>query len=163
MKTFFSSVFSVQPVIGLVQDSLLACKLFSQRDTFLTKDEVMNILMWVDSFDGNIPVPAILKPKPLWTGKQIFSMILPKITLRAKSGHHPDVEHDLYLSREDSYVIIDQGVLIAGTLDKATVSKKGGGIVHLTWVDHGPLVAQKFLHDTQLVVNYWLMSRGYEC
>jgi DNA-directed RNA polymerase II subunit RPB1 len=34
--------------------------------------------MWIDDLD-KLPQPAILKPKPLWTGKQIFSLVLPII------------------------------------------------------------------------------------
>ena len=42
---------------------------------------VMNLVMHLDSFSGQLPVPAILKPRPLWTGKQITSMCLPKVSL----------------------------------------------------------------------------------
>ena len=42
---------------------------------------VMNLVMHLDSFSGELPVPAILKPRPLWTGKQITSMCLPKVNL----------------------------------------------------------------------------------
>ena len=34
------------------------------------KDVFMNILMWLENWDGKVPKPAILKPEPLWTGKQ---------------------------------------------------------------------------------------------
>ena len=27
----------------------------------------MNILMWLENWDGKVPKPAILKPEPLWT------------------------------------------------------------------------------------------------
>lgn len=30
---------------GVVQDTLLGCKLITQRDTFITRDVMMNILM----------------------------------------------------------------------------------------------------------------------
>ncbi len=63
--------------MGIVQDSLVGVMLFTMRDNFLTKVEVMQLLMWVPTFNGLIPPPAILKPTPLWTGKQILSMILP--------------------------------------------------------------------------------------
>jgi DNA-directed RNA polymerase II subunit RPB1 len=56
------------PVMGIVQDSLLAIYLFTFRDTFVTKDVLMNLVMWID-YQGSLPTPAILKPKPLWTGK----------------------------------------------------------------------------------------------
>ena len=26
----------------------------------------------------NLPIPCIMKPQPLWSGKQIFSLILPE-------------------------------------------------------------------------------------
>jgi DNA-directed RNA polymerase II subunit RPB1 len=38
----------------------------------------MQLMMWIDDVDA-IPTPAILKPEPLWTGKQVFSLVLPKI------------------------------------------------------------------------------------
>jgi DNA-directed RNA polymerase II subunit RPB1 len=43
----------------------------TKRDTFIEKDVVMNILMWLDGWDGRVPLPAVLKPRPLWTGKQV--------------------------------------------------------------------------------------------
>jgi DNA-directed RNA polymerase II subunit RPB1 len=42
-----------------------------KRDSFIEKDLVMNILMTIDEWDGTVPMPAILKPRPLWTGKQV--------------------------------------------------------------------------------------------
>lgn len=36
-----------------------------------------------------LPMPAVIKPKPLWTGKQIMSLIIPNINIirkGAKSG-----------------------------------------------------------------------------
>ncbi len=50
-----------KPIISVVQDSLLASSLFSKRDTFLTKIQVMNTLMWLENWNGKIPVPAIVK------------------------------------------------------------------------------------------------------
>ena len=38
---------------------------------------MMNLVMFLPTWDGKLPVPAILKPKPLWTGKQLFSLIIP--------------------------------------------------------------------------------------
>jgi DNA-directed RNA polymerase II subunit RPB1 len=41
----------------------------------------MNILMFVDyDLEKGLPQPAILKPKPLWSGKQVISLVIPKIT-----------------------------------------------------------------------------------
>ena len=85
------------PVMGIVQDTLLGSQKLTQRDTFISKDMTMNMLMWIDHFDGMIPVPAVMvrdergvaravrregrdergKVTPLWTGKQLYSMLLP--------------------------------------------------------------------------------------
>jgi DNA-directed RNA polymerase II subunit RPB1 len=56
-----------------VQDTLLGCKLITQRDTFIPRDVMMNILMNIQEWDGTVPAPTILKPEPLWTGKQVGS------------------------------------------------------------------------------------------
>ena len=71
---------SNRPVMGIVQDALLGVMLFTLKDTFLEIDIVMNLLMWIN-FDGTIPPPTVIKPKPLWTGKQIYSLIIPDINL----------------------------------------------------------------------------------
>lgn len=69
--------------MGIVQDTLLGSQKLTLRDTFITKDMAMNMMMWVDTFDGNIPVPAVMtknekgKIIPLWTGKQMYSLLLP--------------------------------------------------------------------------------------
>ena len=46
-------------------------------------------------WDGKVPKPAILKPQPLWTGKQVFSMMLPKVNLKRTSAWAKDADdHD---------------------------------------------------------------------
>ena len=40
------------------------------------KDHMMTIVMWLPDWDGVVPVPAILRPRPLWTGKQVFSLLM---------------------------------------------------------------------------------------
>ena len=37
------------PVMGIVQDSLLGIFLFTMRDIFLNKAEIMNLAMWIES------------------------------------------------------------------------------------------------------------------
>lgn len=56
------------PVMGLVQDALLGIYLFTMRDTFLTREEAMNLVIWIQKstnenlLPGQLPIPAILKP-----------------------------------------------------------------------------------------------------
>lgn len=175
---------SNKPVMGIVQDTLLGSRLFTKRDTFIEKvsvviivgwcvvseccflvlisqkDVLMNILMWLPTFDGKIPIPAILKPKKLWTGKQVFSLIIPQVNLLGFSSNHPDGE-DTWLSPGDTKVIIEQGELLAGILCKKTLGNASGGLIHVAWLEHGPEAAKHILDQTQQVVNQWLVNHGF--
>lgn len=53
----------------------------------------MTILMYLPTWDGHVPQPAILRPKPLWTGKQLFSLIIPgRVNCIRTHSTHPDDE-----------------------------------------------------------------------
>ena len=68
----------------------------------------MNLLMWLPGWDGKMPLPAIFKPKPLWTGKQLFSLIIPgNVNLIKNTSAHPDDEETgpyKYISPSDTKV-----------------------------------------------------------
>jgi DNA-directed RNA polymerase I subunit RPA1 len=96
------------PLRGLMQDHVGGCVLLCKPDTFLTREQYQQLL-WVGvaslGFCGGGPLshatdemhltdvdilltPAILKPKPRWTGKQLVSSLLMKIC-RAYSRGDP--------------------------------------------------------------------------
>ncbi|ORX89671.1 beta and beta-prime subunits of DNA dependent RNA-polymerase, partial [Basidiobolus meristosporus CBS 931.73] len=152
---------SNKPVMGIVQDTLCGVRKFTKRDCFLEKSLVMNILMWVHDWDGVIPTPAILKPQPLWTGKQLISMIIPKgINCITYHSAHPDDEKS-DISPGDTKVVVENGELISGIVCKKTVGASNGGWVHVAMNEHGPEVAKKFFSGAQAVVNYWLLQNGF--
>jgi DNA-directed RNA polymerase II subunit RPB1 len=144
------------PLMGIVQDTLAGVYKLCRRDTFITKDALMNILLWVPDWDGIIPQPAILKPRPRWTGKQVISMVIPKIV----NLHMPnDAREDAPLN--DDGLMIDQGELMFGLLAKKNVGATGGGIVHIVFNEQGPAAAMAFFNGCQRVVNYWLLHNGF--
>ena len=149
-----------KPVIGIVQDTLLGCRLITKRDTFIPKDEFMNIVMWLEDWNGIIPTPAILKPEPLWTGKQVFDLFLPMVNVMRKSAWHADGETP-DLSPADTQVLIRNGNLVSGILCKKTMGNGAGSLIHVIWEECGPDAARAFLNQTQALVNYWLLQRGF--
>lgn len=149
-----------KPVMSIIQDTLLGCRLLTKRDTFLEKDDFMNILMWLKNWDGRIPAPAIIRPRPLWTGKQVFDLILPDINLQRKAGWHNDSD-STYFSTKDTYVFIERGKLVSGTLCKQSLGAGGQGLIHTIWLEHGPNAARDFLTETQSLVNQWLLQHGF--
>lgn len=49
-----------KPVMGIVQDTLLGMKLITSKDTFIERNILMNLLMWVENFNGKMPQPVNL-------------------------------------------------------------------------------------------------------
>lgn len=149
-------------VMGIVQDALLGVTRMTKRDIFVDRDVVMNTMMWIPTWDGNIPTPAILKPKPMWTGKQLFSMICPNINYKGRSKNHvedPKISDPFnYL---DSEVLIHSGILLQGIVDKNIVGASGGSIVHVCWVQKGWEETRSFMNQIQGVVNYWMVNTSY--
>lgn len=66
------------PIIGLVQNTLTGSHILSFRDTFLDFEQITQILIFTSCWKGSLPVPCILKPKPLWSGKQLIQYCLPE-------------------------------------------------------------------------------------
>ncbi|MEJ1289154.1 polymerase (RNA) II (DNA directed) polypeptide A [Cricetulus griseus] len=108
---------SNRPVMGIVQDTLTAVRKFTKRDVFLERGEVMNLLMFLSTWDGKVPQPAILKPRPLWTGKQIFSLIIPgHINCHtigigdsiADSKTYQDIQNTIKKAKQDVIEVIEK-------------------------------------------------------
>ena len=152
---------SNKPVMGIVQDTLLGSRGFTRRDCFLERDLVMNLVMHLDTFTGELPIPCVMKPKQLWTGKQIMSLFLPKIHLEKFSNGHPDDEKEEDMAPGDTRVVIQDGELLSGMLDKKTLGTSAGGLVHVIFNEYGPAGARAFLGCHQRVVNHWIVNRSY--
>ncbi|XP_014661495.1 PREDICTED: DNA-directed RNA polymerase II subunit RPB1-like [Priapulus caudatus] len=156
---------SNRPVMGIVQDSLCAVRKMTKRDVFLEKHEMMNLLMWLPPWDGKVPQPAILKPKPLWTGKQVFSLIIPgNVNLIRTHSTHPDEEDTgpyKWLSPGDTKVLIEGGELITGIICKKTVGPSAGSLLHVVALELGHKLAADLYGNIQTVVNNWLLLEGH--
>jgi DNA-directed RNA polymerase II subunit RPB1 len=156
---------SNRPVMGIVQDTLTAVRKMTRRDVFIERESLMNLLLFLPRWDGRIPQPAILKPKPLWTGKQLFSLIMPS-TINCVRTHstHPDNEDDSdykWISPGDTKVIVDNSQLISGILCKKTLGTSAGSIIHLVFMEHGHEECGKFYGNIQTVINNWLLIEGF--
>ncbi|GAB6021132.1 DNA-directed RNA polymerase II subunit RPB1 [Chamberlinius hualienensis] len=156
---------SNRPVMGIVQDTLTAVRKMTKRDVFLEKEHVMNLLMFLPIWTGKMPQPAILKPKPLWTGKQIFSLIIPgNVNVIRTHSTHPDDEDDgpyKWISPGDTKVLVEHGELICGILCKKTLGTSAGSLLHIVFLELGWEVAGHFYWHIQTVVNNWLLLEGH--
>jgi DNA-directed RNA polymerase II subunit RPB1 len=145
-----------KPVMGIVQDTLCGIRKFTLRDCFLEWNQVQNILLWVPEWDGTIPTPAIIKPKPLWTGKQILSMTIPRgiNIFRAPENPSPNPVFD-------DGMLVENGEIIFGVVEKKTVGASQGGLVHVVFREKGPEATRTLFTGLQCIVNYWLFHNGF--
>ena len=88
-------------------------------------------------------------------------MLLPKVNYVGKSSLSPDGERVSDLSPGDTKVIIEEGEMLCGTIDKKTVGKTAGGLIHRIWLDWSPQASANFIQAIQRLVNYWLMQHGF--
>ncbi|KAH7329505.1 hypothetical protein B0I35DRAFT_420341 [Stachybotrys elegans] len=119
------------PAIASTQDFTTAAFLFSQKDQFFDRKTFASLCMhMVDSqVHIDIPPPAIVAPRALWTGKQLFSLlirpnhaspVLLNLEARCKDyrfqpGQIPDMTPD------DRYLVIRNSEIMCGRMDKTTV------------------------------------------
>lgn len=124
----------------------------------------MNLLMHITNWDGKMPAPAILKPKPLWTGKQLFSLLIPgALNVMRKHSTHPDDEDYgpyRWITVADTKVVVDQGELISGILCRSTLGTASGSLLHVCMMELGHEVTGILYNDIQNVVNSWLRVNG---
>lgn len=146
---------SNKPVMGIVQDTLCGVRKMTLRDSFIDYDQVMSMLFWIPQWDGVIPQPAILKPKPLWSGKQLFSMAIPR------GIHLLRLDGATYLSPNDTGMMIRNGEVMFGVVDKKTVGSAGGGLVHTVMREKGSAICSDLFGNIQKVVNFWLLHNGF--
>ncbi|CAH6720811.1 DNA-directed RNA polymerase II subunit RPB1 [[Candida] jaroonii] len=145
---------SNKPVMGIIQDTLCGVRKMTLRDVFIEYDQVMNMVYWIPDWDGVIPPPAIIKPKPLWSGKQLLSMTIPK------GIHLQRLDSNLTCPKDNGMLIVD-GEVMFGIVDKKTVGATGGGLIHTVMREKGPTVCAKLFSAIQKVVNYWLLHNGF--
>ncbi|PAV21644.1 beta and beta-prime subunits of DNA dependent RNA-polymerase [Pyrrhoderma noxium] len=145
-----------KPVMGIVQDTLCGIRKFTLRDCFLDWAQVQNILLWVPGWDGTIPTPTILKPKPLWTGKQILSMTIPR-GINIFRAPDPKSSSPVF----DDGILIENGEIIFGIVEKKTVGASQGGLVHVVFREKGPEATRTLFTGLQQIVNYWLFHNGF--
>ncbi|CAI4228736.1 unnamed protein product [Auanema sp. JU1783] len=154
-----------KPVMGIVQDTLCAVRMMTKRDVFIELPRMMDLLMYLPPWDGKIPQPAILKPKPLWTGKQVFSLIIPgNVNVLRTHSTHPDDEDSgpyKWISPGDTKVLVEHGELISGIVCSRTIGRSAGNLLHVVALELGHEVAAKFYSHIQTTINAWLLAEGH--
>ena len=151
------------PIIGAHKDFITGAYLLTQRDNMLTAQEVGKLLSHTN-YKGDVPAPTLTEPKPLWSGKSIFSLYLPpdfSFVSRANVCQHCP-ECDREECQYDAYVMIRDGKLLTGVIDKANIgAEKADTIFHRIIKDYGTNEGHDFLNDICRLINGYLSIHGF--
>lgn len=136
------------PIIGGIQDHITGAYLLTQRKRLLTRNQAQQLLFYA-GISSDLPKAAVKeKGGDLWTGKQIFSILLPKdlnLTFKAKicetCARCKHEECDI-----DAYVTIRNGQLLTGVIDANSYKALDKcEILDRIVKDYGTTAAREFL------------------
>ena len=165
-----------KPLRGLIQDHISMGVWLTNRDTMFTRAEYHQLLYSsMRPEDGHIRTerietvgPAVLKPRPMWTGKQIVTTILknittsdhPGLTMTGKSATSGDRWGK---DSEEGVVIFQSGELLCGILDKGHLGPAAGGLVHSIYEAYDHTTAGKLLSILGRLLTKLLHMRAFSC
>ncbi|KAM0265352.1 hypothetical protein ACHAQJ_000193 [Trichoderma viride] len=138
-----------EPIIAATQDFITASYLLSSKDKFYNRKAFTYICTHM--MDGvahlDLPPPSIIKPEALWTGKQIFNVlmrpnkespVLVNLDARcreysARPGQCPDMDPN------DAWLVIRNSEIMCGRMDKSIIgSGKKNSVFYIILRDFGP-------------------------
>jgi len=151
------------PIMGAIHDYITAAYLLTSKSTLLDREKASQLLM-AGNYKGELPEPAIMKPRELWTGKQIFSVFLFK-GLNYTSRANICLKCFTCLKEKcpiDAYVVIRDGKLIMGVIDKASIgAEKTESLLHKIVKIYGTDKARMFMDTCFRMLLYFLDRHGF--
>nr|POE56345.1 dna-directed rna polymerase iii subunit rpc1 [Quercus suber] len=171
------------PIIAAIQDFITGAYLISQKDRFFSRRDFVQVVSFM--FDGlevkhpitgksapiELPPPAIHKPQQLWTGKQVWSVLMKphhnypvnvNLDAKGKTFKAPGKGEALDMSPNDSYLVIRNSQVMCGYMDKATVGDgKKDSVFYVIMRDYGPDYAAAAMNRLAKLSARWLSEQGF--
>jgi DNA-directed RNA polymerase subunit A' len=151
------------PIIGAIRDFITGAYFFTKTGTKLTMAEV-NRLVMVAGYEGELPEPKIKGPPPLWTGKQIFSLFLPKTLNYVLKANicQGCTKCEEEACKHDAYVVIKNGELISGIIDRRSIgAEQSESLLHRIIKDYGTQAGREFLNKITRMLKLFITMRGF--
>ena len=172
---------SNKPIISLVQDTCVGSYLFTGEANLLTRDEVYDVLVDLEIWDGVLPEPHLKKGIPesaidkmyknfpkhkylkdgkivtdLWNGQSLITLLMPKINFSKKNK---DFKNRPVANNK---VVIKNGVVRAGgVFDKNILGSSSQGLIHIIFKDHGKKRTKEFLNDMENLITNYVLKSGF--
>ncbi len=151
------------PIIGGIHDHISGIFMLTHDLRWFTKSEILYLLKFFE-FE-HLPEPGKVEEDgtPLWSNKQVFSMILPtglNMVFRASSCVNCDECKDEDCER-DAFVRIIDGQLQKGTIDKKSIGAFDGAILNRIIRQYGMERASRFIDDMTRLSIRGIMIDGF--
>jgi DNA-directed RNA polymerase beta' subunit len=157
-------------LVAATQDFITSSYLMTGKDVFMDRAMVGQcVSMMGDALlSVDLPTPAIVKPVELWTGKQIFSILIrPKasdaifVNLEVAEKSYTKNNNKTMCPR-DGYVCIQNSEILTGQLGKATLgSGNKDGLFYVLNSEYGSNVAATAMNRVAKLSARWLGQRGF--
>ncbi|KAL4748638.1 hypothetical protein BDW72DRAFT_179943 [Aspergillus terricola var. indicus] len=162
-----------EPIIGAIQDFISAAYLLSSKDNFFDRRSFTQICLYMlgpqTRFD--LPPPAVLKPQMLWTGKQVFNIlmrpnkddpVLVNLDAACKQFKPPKGNRPRDLDPNDSWLVVRNSEVMCGVMDKSTVgSGKKDNVFYIMLRDFGPAAAAEGMNRLSKLSARWFSNMGF--
>ncbi len=153
-----------RPIIAPDEDFITAAFLLTLPTTKFTKEEAADLLYEVGITE--IPEPD---PDGYISGRKIFSALLPKdVNIEFPSNYCTKIlkklrvcEGDCKNCPYDAYVVIKDGQLVSGVIDKAAIASGGGRLVQYLAQKYGEEVVADFLNKLSRLLARFFTRHGF--
>ncbi|KAG2381839.1 hypothetical protein C9374_006223 [Naegleria lovaniensis] len=174
----FCTPTSGEPLRGLIQDHVSSAVLLTLKDNFLSREDYQEILYSANVFGVNeviqLEPPTILKPKPLWTGKQVITSLLKHVAKRCTPAGQPiygvnldcrtKVKGSVWGGHsEEGTVIIRDNELLTGIFDKSQVGSSKYGILHAFDECYGNEASNMLISCFSRMLTFYLQYFSISC
>ncbi|MCQ2971051.1 MAG: DNA-directed RNA polymerase subunit A' [archaeon] len=161
------------PIIGAIHDHISGAYLLTRDGVEFSEEQALQIIrkshlkipefksnQWILKYDSNGNEDSfIYKEKgEKWTGKELFSLLLPNdlnLSYSAEISKCPVV-----YPPEDAEVVIKNGILIQGVIDESAYGSFSGKILDKIVKEYGPGRAKEFLDRSTDLAICGIMKTG---
>ncbi|XP_074555847.1 LOW QUALITY PROTEIN: DNA-directed RNA polymerase III subunit 1-like [Curcuma longa] len=161
-------------LVASTQDFLTSSFLITRKDTFYDRAAFSLLCSYMgDAMDSvDLPTPAIMKPIELWTGKQLFSVLVrpnahTKVFVNLIVKEKIYTKETIYRKYEtmcpsDGYVYFRNSELISGQLGKATLGNGNkDGLFSVLLRDYNSHAAASCMNRLAKLSARWIGNHGF--
>jgi DNA-directed RNA polymerase subunit A' len=144
------------PIIACKQDHLTGSYLLTRNEAVFSKKEAYELMASIDKIE-------LLGDAPSYTGKELFSLLLPKgLNISFKSATcNGCTKCEEEGCKEDAYVVIKDGKLIKGVIDENALGERKGRLISAIERDYGTEVCGEFLDNISRLSLEMITRKGF--